>query len=173
MMNETEKDLPLRHDLARMRAHEPRLGDVDAMLDAAAIQLDEATLLLGQVRDDLDIDPEQLETLEQRLGRLHELARKHRVTPEELARAKAQLVARQTYKLDSMFAQAMEIGQLEAVGIPYRQANRLIEKLQAVSADQVGAVARQYFRDDQLTVGELDPQPLPKSPRTPAALPRH
>ena len=98
---------------------------------------------------------------------------KEGVTPEELSRAKAQLVARQTYKLDSMFAQAMEIGQLEAVGIPYQQANRLIEKLQAVSADQVGAVARQYFRDDQLTVGELDPQPLPKSPRTPAALPRH
>jgi zinc protease len=31
---------------------------------------------------------------------------------------RAQLVAGQVYKLDSMFAQAMEIGQLEAVGIP-------------------------------------------------------
>ncbi|WP_101924798.1 MULTISPECIES: DNA repair protein RecN [Luteimonas] len=81
----------LRHDLGRMRAHEPRLGDVDAMLDAAAIQLDEATLLLGQVRDDLDIDPEQLELLEQRLARLHELARKHRVTPEELIEVQARL----------------------------------------------------------------------------------
>ena len=98
---------------------------------------------------------------------------KEGVTPEELSRAKAQLVARQTYKLDSMFAQAMEIGQLEAVGIPYRQANRMIEKLQTVSADQVRTVARQYFRDDQLTVGELDPQPLPKSPRTTATMPRH
>jgi zinc protease len=40
------------------------------------------------------------------------------VAADELARAKAQLIAGQIYKLDSMFAQAMEIGQLEAVGIP-------------------------------------------------------
>jgi hypothetical protein len=38
---------------------------------------------------------------------------------DELARAKAQLIAGQIYKLDSMFAQAMEIGQLESAGIPY------------------------------------------------------
>lgn len=75
----------LRAELARMREHEPRLGDVDAMLDAAAIQVDEAGLLLQRVRDDLDLDPAQYEELEQRLGRLHELARKHRVAPEGLA----------------------------------------------------------------------------------------
>jgi zinc protease len=38
------------------------------------------------------------------------------VRPDELARAKAQLIAGQIYKLDSMFAQAMEIGQMEAAG---------------------------------------------------------
>lgn len=83
----------LRHELGRMRAHEPRLGEVDAMLDAAAIQFDEATRLLEQVRDDLDIDPDQLAVLEQRLGRLHELARKHRVTPETLSEVQARLTA--------------------------------------------------------------------------------
>jgi zinc protease len=98
---------------------------------------------------------------------------KEGVAPEELARAKAQLIAGQTYKLDSMFAQAMEIGQLEAVGIPYQKSNRMIEKLQAVTADQVRNMARKYFQDDQLTVGELDPQPLPKSPRAPAVQLRH
>jgi zinc protease len=43
---------------------------------------------------------------------------------DELARAKAQLIAGQIYKLDSMFAQAMEIGQLESVGIPYTMKRR-------------------------------------------------
>jgi zinc protease len=37
---------------------------------------------------------------------------------QELKRAKAQLVASQVYKLDSMFGQAMEIGQNESAGIP-------------------------------------------------------
>jgi zinc protease len=96
------------------------------------------------------------------------------VAADELTRAKAQLIAGQIYKLDSMFAQAMEIGQLEAVGIPCTQHPRIIEKLQAVTAEQVQAVARKYFRDEQLTVAELDPQPLPAAPRARSPFaPRH
>jgi len=57
----------------------------------------------------------------------------------------------------------MEIGQLESVGIAYQQGKRLIEKLEAVNANQVKDVAQKYFRDEQLTVGELDPQALPKA----------
>lgn len=96
------------------------------------------------------------------------------VAADELTRAKAQLIAGQIYKLDSMFAQAMEIGQLEAVGIPCTQHPRIIEKLQAVTAEQIQAVARKYFRDEQLTVAELDPQPLPAAPRARSPFaPRH
>ncbi|HZX77698.1 DNA repair protein RecN [Lysobacter sp.] len=75
----------VRSDLQRVAEHEPRLSEVDAMLDAAAIQVDEALALLDRVRSDLDLDPSAFEAIEQRLGRLHELARKHRVTPDQLA----------------------------------------------------------------------------------------
>ena len=95
------------------------------------------------------------------------------VDADELARAKALLIASETYKLDSMFAQAMEIGQLETSGLSYRQDKRMLEKLQAVTAEQVKAVTGKYFRDDQLTVAELDPQPLPTTPRPRPALPHH
>jgi len=60
------------------------LNDVDAMLDNAAIQIDEALTLLDRVRDDLDLDPSAFEQIENKIGRLHELARKHRVAPEQL-----------------------------------------------------------------------------------------
>ena len=96
------------------------------------------------------------------------------VHAEELARARAQLIAGQIYKRDSMFAQAMEIGQLETAGVPYTAEKTLLEKLQAVSAGQVQAVAQKYFVDEQLTVAELDPQPLPDTPRSrPAITLRH
>ncbi|KFB67966.1 pitrilysin family protein [Candidatus Accumulibacter vicinus] len=96
------------------------------------------------------------------------------VAADELTRAKAQLIAGQIYKLDSMFAQAMEIGQLESVGIPYHLNRRILEKRQAVTAEQIQAVARRYFRDEQLTVAELDPQPLPQAPRARSPFtPRH
>ncbi|HEY0503490.1 MAG TPA: DNA repair protein RecN [Lysobacter sp.] len=75
----------VRSDLARVAEHEPRLSEVDGMLDAATIQIDEALALLDRVRSDLDLDPSAFDALEHRLGRLHELARKHRVTPEQLA----------------------------------------------------------------------------------------
>ena len=73
-----------RHELSRVAEHDPRLGEVDALLDSAAIQLHEALALLDRVHGDLDADPEQFEDIERRLGRLHDLARKHRVPMEQL-----------------------------------------------------------------------------------------
>ncbi|GAB1596024.1 DNA repair protein RecN [Lysobacter claricitrinus] len=75
----------VRGELARASEHEPRLTEVDAMLDLATIQVDEAIAALDRVRSDLDVDPSTFDRLEQRLGRLHELARKHRVQAEQLA----------------------------------------------------------------------------------------
>ena len=95
------------------------------------------------------------------------------VAEEELARAKAQLIAGQIYKLDSMFAQAMEIGLMESVGMSYTLNRRIIERLQAVTAQEVQAVAQKYFNDDALTVGILEPQPMSEMPRPRSAIPRH
>ncbi len=95
------------------------------------------------------------------------------VSEQELKRARAQLVAGQIYKLDSMFGQAMEIGQTESAGIPYQKIDRMLEKLQQVTAAEVQAVAKKYFSDDTLTIGVLEPQPLDGKPRRPAVAARH
>ena len=99
--------------------------------------------------------------------------RQEGVSAAELKRAKAQLLASEVYKLDSMFGQAMEIGQIESVGLPYRQLERMLDKLQQVSAADVQAVAGKYFSDDSLTIGILDPQPVDGQPRRPAFPSRH
>lgn len=83
-----------------------------------------------------------------------------KVTEEELSRVKAQAVASQVFQLDSIFAQAMQIGRLEGVGLSYRDIDTMLEKLQAVTAEQIRTVAEKYFNDDRLTVAVLDPQPL-------------
>ena len=72
-----------------------------------------------------------------------------------------------------MFGQAMEIGQTESAGISYRKIDRMLEKLQQVTAAQVQAVAKKYFIDDTLTVGVLEPQPLDGKPRRPSVATRH
>ena len=90
------------------------------------------------------------------------------VGEDELARVKAQLVAAQVFKRDSIFGQAMEIGQFESAGLSYRDIDRVLDGLKAVSAEQVRAVAKQYFVDDQLSVGVLEPQPLDPARARPA-----
>ena len=74
-----------RGELMRLAGHEPRLKEVDALLENADIQVNEALVVLDQIRDDLDADPAQLMELERKLTRLHDLARKHRVAPEQLS----------------------------------------------------------------------------------------
>src|SRR6266705_681512 len=82
------------------------------------------------------------------------------VSAEELARGKTARVAQQVYRRDSMFAQALEIGELESGGLSFRDADRILEKLKAVTAEQIRAVAAKYLVEDVLTAAVLDPQPL-------------
>lgn len=92
---------------------------------------------------------------------------KEGVSEEELRRIKAQVMAGEVYKRDSLFYQAMQIGQLESIGLGYRAVPLMLEKLQAVTADQVRQVAEEFLRDDSLTVAVLDPQPLSDKPKRP------
>ena len=100
----------MRTRLQHETSHEPRLGEVDGMLDSAAIQLDEASALLERIRDDLDIDPDALVEIERRLGRVQDLARKHRVTPDKLATHRDALAA----ELDSLADADTRLQRLDA-----------------------------------------------------------
>ncbi|GAB3540205.1 pitrilysin family protein [Noviherbaspirillum agri] len=90
------------------------------------------------------------------------------ISEQELKRVKAQLIAGQIYKRDSIFGQAMEIGVMEMSGLSHRDIDRIIEQLSAVTAEQVQAVARKYFGDDALTVATLVPLPLSEKKTPPA-----
>ncbi|HYC42637.1 MAG TPA: pitrilysin family protein [Noviherbaspirillum sp.] len=96
------------------------------------------------------------------------------ISEQELKRVKAQLIAGQIYKRDSIFGQAMEIGTLEMSGISHTQIDRIIDKLKEVTAEQVQAVAKKYFGDEALTVATLVPLPITekKAPAAPKGL-RH
>ncbi|MCS6763946.1 MAG: insulinase family protein [Candidatus Protistobacter heckmanni] len=97
------------------------------------------------------------------------LVAKEGVSEQELKRVKAQLVASQIYKRDSVMGQAMEIGVAEMSGVSWRQLDRMLDRMAAVSAEQVKAVAAKYFQDDAMTVAELSPLPLDKKTRAPEA----
>ena len=82
------------------------------------------------------------------------------VTADELARVKSQVVASNVYEQDSSFYQAMKVGQLEAVGLDWKLADAYVDRINAVTAGQVQAVAKKYLVEAQLTIAELDPLPM-------------
>jgi len=86
------------------------------------------------------------------------------VTPEELERAKVQRLAQIVYRRDSFFAQALELGELESSGLSFRDADRIPDRLKAITVEQIQAAAAKYLIDDGLTVAVLDPQPLKPGP---------
>ncbi len=93
-------------------------------------------------------------------GELQRLV-KDGVSEVELARAKAQVVAGQVFQQDSLFYQAMQIGEWETAGLSWRDRTVRFDRLRAVTADQVRAVAEKYLRDTRLTLAELVPLPMP------------
>jgi len=82
------------------------------------------------------------------------------VSEQELNRIKTQVVANAVYELDTVFYQAMQIGMLETVGLDWRLGDAYVKNVQAVTAEQVQAVAKKYFINKGLTVAELIPMPL-------------
>jgi zinc protease len=82
------------------------------------------------------------------------------VSEAELNRVKTQWVASETYKLDSVFSQARELGSNWVLGLPLDASAKLIAALRTVTSAEVQAVAAKYFGDDQMTMATLLPQPI-------------
>ena len=89
-----------------------------------------------------------------------ELIKTGGVTQQELDRVKAAVIAADVYQRDSMFYQAMQIGQLETMNYSWRLLKDYPEKLNAVTSEQIQAVAKKYLIKDNMTVATLDPQPI-------------
>ena len=70
---------------------DPKLAAVLPLVDEAAIQIREAANQLRHYIDALDMDTARQDQVERRLAAIEELARKHRIAPEELPQRLTQL----------------------------------------------------------------------------------
>ena len=103
------------NSLEHLQSYDPVLEESVKMLTDAAIQLSEAVNELSHYANSLTLDPQRLEQLDERLGLIHDLSRKHRIKPEELPdfteRMKDELdelqqVQQQTNNLDAQIDQS-------------------------------------------------------------------
>ena len=73
------------HELQDLLRFDPALASILEMLESANIQINEANTELRHYLDTIELDPERLKSVEERITALHDIARKHKVRPEELA----------------------------------------------------------------------------------------
>jgi len=87
--------------LEGLAQYDAKLGEIATLVNEAGIQIDEAAKQLHHYLGDLELDPARLQWLDQRLGTIHDLARKHRVRAEELpallVRLQAELAETEDY----------------------------------------------------------------------------
>jgi zinc protease len=101
-----------------------------------------------------------LEDLQKAIWAVVDEVKNKGVTAAELHRVKAAVIAADVYKRDSMFYQAMQIGQLETMAYPLSLLEKNAARIEAVTSEQVQAVAKKYLVADQLTLVTLDPQAM-------------
>ncbi len=80
------------------------------------------------------------------------------VSPKELERVKAQVIASKVFERDSLFYTGMQIGMLDTMGFDWRLLDSYPDEIRAISAEDVQRVAKKYFSDNQLTVATLWPE---------------
>jgi DNA repair protein RecN (Recombination protein N) len=71
-------------DLASLSGIDPGLRETGELVDNATVQIEEAAANLRHYLDGLEMDPARLGVVEQRIGRIQDMARKYRVAPEGL-----------------------------------------------------------------------------------------
>ncbi|MDQ6995204.1 MAG: pitrilysin family protein [Mariprofundaceae bacterium] len=85
------------------------------------------------------------------------------VSERQLQTAKRNIVASQVFAQDSLYLRAKLIGRLETVGIGAKHIDDWIQAIQAVTADDVQQVVKQFLRPERATTGVLIPTSKVKS----------
>jgi DNA repair protein RecN (Recombination protein N) len=108
------------------------------LLQQASINIQEAHSELRHYADRIDLDPSRLNWLEQRLGLMKELSRKHQCTPEELPAIQEAIEA----ELEGLTSGAFDLEQLEQAladaADDYRQLSLKLNKARVKAAKKLG-----------------------------------
>ena len=75
----------LINEMSQLTSVDSAFNEPLAMLTEAQIQVEEVSSMLRQYQDSLELDPQRLQFVEGRIAQLHQMAKKHMISPEDLA----------------------------------------------------------------------------------------
>jgi zinc protease len=87
-----------------------------------------------------------------------QLLKEKPVSVAELDRIKNQIIASSVFEKDSIFYQALKIGQAEASGVGWKVEKEFVERIKKITPLQIQQVAQKYLVTEGQTVAILEPQ---------------
>jgi DNA repair protein RecN (Recombination protein N) len=151
--------------LAAFKNNHHSLEEANGMLASAQIQIEEAVGELTRYLDHFEADPERQLQVEERLGFIHDLARKHRVNPDELTALQQKLID----ELESMQQQDLDAErlteELEAFREHYRQLAAELSAVRHTAAISLGEEVTRQIQQLGMPGGQVKIQLQPNDPQ--------
>jgi DNA repair protein RecN (Recombination protein N) len=151
---------PAIHKVAeRLERHASLDSDIATaveLLRDAAINCDEAHHSIQSARTRLDLGPERLDELERQLGTQHDLARKHRVEPENLQLVLDQMKHRYQ-RAGSLEARLAELeAELESALLGYHAAARELHARRKTRAEELAITVTTLMQELGMEGGQFE-----------------
>ena len=138
-------------DLAKLDSH---LEDAKISLESAQIQISEATHSLNRYLQKIDVDPERLAEVEERLKALHSAAKKFKVTPEELPAIWVDIKEKVNAIKDSQDLAALEKN-LQATQTEYNKAAKVLSLNRNKAAKVLEKLVTEAMQDLSMAGGQF------------------
>ena len=148
----------LRHagaQLDGLTGIDPALMEAATLFDSAVIQLEESALALRRYQDKLELDPARLTELDSRIDAVTQMARKHRVAPEELPALLAKLsmqLSELTLRADPAALAARE----QETEAAYRAVAKKLSAVRSKTAKALSAAVSQGMQELAMGGGRFE-----------------
>jgi DNA repair protein RecN (Recombination protein N) len=141
--------------ISDLAEHDPALSEISQALESAQIQVDEAVHGLNRYLQKIDLDPERLGQLEERMQALHAAARKYRTDTNQLP----QLLIETSERLDALSAsqniEGLRNKVKEQEGI-YLKAAKLLSQKRSKAATELSQLVTAAMQNLSMAGGQLE-----------------
>ena len=142
-------------ELNQIARYAPELNDICALLSEAQILTEEAALQLRRFLESQEVDPQQLEHLENQIGVIQNLSRKHHVAPDQLL----DVVNKLTTELDNISHSGERIATLttETVALEqqYQQLSAQLSEQRQLAAQKLQGQISVMIKELGMPQGEF------------------
>ena len=157
------------HLLRDMPEKSAALQEAEQLLTSAQIQVDEAQREVEHHIDGFNLDPERLREVEERLSAIYDVARKHRIGPEQLPQLFADL-GDELAQLQGGDERLDELEQqMQAAEADYRKAASSLSKARQSASSKLAKAVNQQLSDLampnarlEVSLASLDDKPGPQ-----------